>query len=55
MRFVFLAVVIGIAFARSVSADENVRDGWAEDNVRVVQEKLREAGFVLWRDRWCIQ
>ena len=32
-------------FARSVSADENVRAGWAEDNVRVVQEKLHEAGL----------
>jgi peptidoglycan hydrolase-like protein with peptidoglycan-binding domain len=45
MRFVFLAVAIGIVFARSVSADENVRAGWAEDNVRVVQEKLHEAGL----------
>jgi Putative peptidoglycan binding domain len=45
MRFVFLAVAIGIAFARSVSADENVRAGWAEDNVRTVQEKLRDGGF----------
>ena len=45
MRFVFLAVVIGIAFDRSGSADENVRDGWAEDNVRTVQEKLRDGGF----------
>ena len=45
MRFVFLAVAIGIVFARSVSADENVRAGWAEANVRVVQEKLREAGL----------
>ena len=44
-RFVFLAVAIGIVFARSVSADENVRAGWAEDNVRVVQEKLHEAGL----------
>jgi peptidoglycan hydrolase-like protein with peptidoglycan-binding domain len=44
-RFVFLAVAIGIVFARSVSADENVRAGWAEDNVRTVQEKLRDGGF----------
>jgi hypothetical protein len=45
MRFVFLAVAIGIAFAPSGSGDENVRDGWAEDNVRTVQEKLRDGGF----------
>lgn len=44
-RCVFLAVAIGIAFVRSDSADENVRDGWAEDNVRTVQEKLRDGGF----------
>ena len=43
MRFVFLAVAI--AFAPSGSAEENVRDGWAEDNVRTVQEKLRDGGF----------
>ena len=36
MRFVVLAVAIGIAFTRSVSADENVRE---------VQEKLRDGGF----------
>lgn len=35
-RFVFLAVAIGIAVAGSVSADENVRE---------VQEKLRDDGF----------
>ena len=45
MRFVVLAVVIGIAFAKSVSAGENARGGWAEKNVRAVQEKLREAGL----------
>ncbi|MEP6586530.1 MAG: peptidoglycan-binding domain-containing protein [Candidatus Udaeobacter sp.] len=44
-RCVFLVVAIGIAFVRSASADENVRDGWAEDNVRTVQEKLRDGGF----------
>jgi hypothetical protein len=38
-------IAIGIAFAGSVSADENVRDGWAEENVRTVQEKLRDGGF----------
>jgi hypothetical protein len=36
MRFVFLAVAIGIAVAGSVSADDNVRE---------VQEKLRDGGF----------
>jgi hypothetical protein len=45
LRFVVLAVAIGIAFARSVSADENVGGGWAEQNVRAVQEKLRDAGL----------
>ena len=35
-RFVVLALAIGIAFVRSVSADENVR---------AVQEKLRDGGF----------
>ncbi len=36
MRFVFLAAAIGTAVAGSVSADENVRE---------VQEKLRDGGF----------
>ena len=36
MRFVFLAVAIGVAVAGSVSGDENVRE---------VQEKLRDGGF----------
>jgi peptidoglycan hydrolase-like protein with peptidoglycan-binding domain len=36
MRFIFLAVAIGIAVVGSVSADENVRE---------VQEKLRDGGF----------
>jgi peptidoglycan hydrolase-like protein with peptidoglycan-binding domain len=44
-RFVVLAVAIGVAFAGSVSADESVSGGWAEENVRVVQEKLHEAGL----------
>src|SRR5689334_8044804 len=38
MRFVFLAVAIGVAVAGSVSADENVRE---------VQEKLRDGGFYV--------
>jgi len=45
LRFVVLAVAIGIAFDRSVSGDENVGGGWAEQNVRAVQEKLRDAGL----------
>lgn len=45
MRFVVFGVAIGIAFARSVSAEENVAAGWADTNVRVVQEKLRDAGL----------
>jgi peptidoglycan hydrolase-like protein with peptidoglycan-binding domain len=45
LRFVVLAVAIGIAFARSVSGDEDVGGGWAEQNVRAVQEKLRDAGL----------
>jgi hypothetical protein len=36
MRFIFLAVAIGVAVVGSVSADENVRE---------VQEKLRDRGF----------
>jgi peptidoglycan hydrolase-like protein with peptidoglycan-binding domain len=44
MRF-FLAVTIGIACAGSVPADENVRAGLAEDNVRTVQKKLHNGGF----------
>src|SRR5438045_6708845 len=45
MHFVALAVTIGIAFAGLVSADENAGAGWAEENVRVVQTKLHEAGL----------
>jgi peptidoglycan hydrolase-like protein with peptidoglycan-binding domain len=44
-RFVVLAVAIGLVFAGSVSGDEDVGSGWAEQNVRAVQEKLREAGL----------
>ena len=36
MRFIFLAVAIGVAVVGSVSADENVRE---------VEEKLRDGGF----------
>ena len=45
MRFVVLAVVIGVAFAKSGSTGENASGGWAEQNVRAVQEKLHEAGL----------
>ena len=45
MRFVTLGMAIGIAFAGFVSAEENVAAGWADTNVRVVQEKLRDAGL----------
>jgi peptidoglycan hydrolase-like protein with peptidoglycan-binding domain len=45
MRFVVLAVVIGIAFAKSGSTGENASGGWAEQNVHAVQEKLHEAGL----------
>jgi len=45
MHFVALAVTIGIAFAGLVSADENAGAGWAEENVRVVQMKLHQAGL----------
>ena len=44
-RFIILALAIGIAFAPSVSAEEKVSGGWAEQNVREVQEKLREGGL----------
>ena len=37
-RFVLLAVAVGLAIVRLVSAD---------DNVRVVQMKLRDGGFLL--------
>jgi peptidoglycan hydrolase-like protein with peptidoglycan-binding domain len=40
-----VAVAIGLAVVGSVFADDNVRAGWAEDNVRAVQQKLRDGGF----------
>jgi peptidoglycan hydrolase-like protein with peptidoglycan-binding domain len=43
-RFVF-AIAIGFAVAGLVLADDNIRAGWAEDNVRAVQQKLRDGGF----------
>jgi peptidoglycan hydrolase-like protein with peptidoglycan-binding domain len=48
-RIVLLAVAIGLTFAASIYADENgpvdLRDGWQPDNVRAVQEKLRQDGL----------
>lgn len=46
MRFVVLLIAIGLAFAGSVSA-EDAGEGSSETNVRLVQEKLREAGLYL--------
>ncbi len=40
-----MAVAIGVAVAGSVSGDEDVAAGWAQENVRVVQMKLNEAGL----------
>lgn len=40
-----LVIAIGLAVAGLVSAGENVGAGWAEENVRVVQMKLHEAGL----------
>jgi peptidoglycan hydrolase-like protein with peptidoglycan-binding domain len=45
-RFIsVVAIAIGLAVAGSVFADDDVRAGWAEDNVRAVQQKLRDGGF----------
>jgi peptidoglycan hydrolase-like protein with peptidoglycan-binding domain len=61
-RFVVLCIVVGLAvvaavsiyrsYARTQSSGdappaEASSDGWADDNVREVQEKLREGGFFL--------
>jgi peptidoglycan hydrolase-like protein with peptidoglycan-binding domain len=40
-----LVIAIGLAVTGLVSADENAGAGWAEENVRVVQMKLHEAGL----------
>jgi peptidoglycan hydrolase-like protein with peptidoglycan-binding domain len=42
---VVFAVAIAFVVAGIVLADENVGAGWAEENVRVVQMKLHEAGL----------
>ena len=43
------AVVIGLAFAASICADDHrsvdLRESWGPDNVRAVQEKLRDSGL----------
>jgi peptidoglycan hydrolase-like protein with peptidoglycan-binding domain len=45
-QFVFaVAIAIGLAVAGLISADENAGAGWAEENVRLVQMKLHEAGL----------
>jgi peptidoglycan hydrolase-like protein with peptidoglycan-binding domain len=46
-----LAVGIGLAFAASICADDyrpvDLQDGWGPDNVRAVQEKLRDSGLYV--------
>jgi peptidoglycan hydrolase-like protein with peptidoglycan-binding domain len=46
---VLFAVIISLAFTASIHADENrpadLQYGWGPDNLRVVQEKLREDGL----------
>jgi len=48
-RIVLLAVAIGLAFAASICADDyrpvDLQEGWGPDNVRAVQEKLRDSGL----------
>src|SRR4029077_8280644 len=48
-RIVLLAVAIGLAFAASIYADDyrpvDLQEGWGPDNVRAVQEKLRDSGL----------
>jgi peptidoglycan hydrolase-like protein with peptidoglycan-binding domain len=45
MRMIVLPLAIGFGFVASISAQENLGAGWAEQNVRAVQEKLRDAGL----------
>ncbi len=45
MRLVVFGFAIGIAMAGFVTAKQNEARGGADTNVRVVQEKLRDAGF----------
>jgi Putative peptidoglycan binding domain len=48
-RTVLLAVAIALAFAASICADDDrsvgLQEGWGPDNVRAVQEKLRDNGL----------
>jgi peptidoglycan hydrolase-like protein with peptidoglycan-binding domain len=48
-RVVLLVVAVGLAFAASICADENrsvdLQESWRPDNVRGVQEKLRDSGL----------
>lgn len=48
-RIALFAVVIGLAFATSICADEyqsvDLQESWGPDNVRAVQEKLRDSGI----------
>src|SRR5258705_12632563 len=48
-RIVLLAIAIALAFAASIYADDyrpvDSQEGWRPDNVRAVQEKLRDSGL----------
>ena len=48
-RIVLLAVTISLAFGASISADDKrsvgSQEGWGPDNLRAVQEKLRDTGL----------
>ena len=48
-RIVLLAIAIALAFAASIYADDyrpvDLQEGWRPDNVRAVQEKLRNSGL----------
>jgi hypothetical protein len=41
----FFGVVIGVVVVGLVCAEDKTRAGWAEDNVRAVQQKLLDGGF----------
>jgi peptidoglycan hydrolase-like protein with peptidoglycan-binding domain len=48
-RIALFAVVMGLAFAASICADDyrlvDLQENWGPDNVRAVQEKLRDSGL----------
>jgi peptidoglycan hydrolase-like protein with peptidoglycan-binding domain len=48
-RIALFAVVIGLAFATSICADDDrsvdLQESWGPENVRAVQEKLRDSGL----------